>query len=153
MAGLQVKPPSVDFESQMSVSVGPLRWSAQLIYIVPLYGPLLLSQHVIGIPLQRSISGMEISQPPGMGSTKMSLYNHVKPPLVDLSNIIPRGPAHETYISPFGPTVGTAPSTVLSLSVQFPPFLLILVGIDQLAPALVEREKRIMELSFELELP
>ena len=60
---------------------------------------------------------------------------------------------HETYISPFGPVQGTAPSVVPSSSTQLPAFLLILNALLQDSPAFVEDENSITELSFGSELP
>jgi hypothetical protein len=65
---------------------------------------------------------------------------------------MPSGPAQDTYISPLGPTAGTAPSTVPQSSKELPASLLILLGIDQLLPASIDFENRIILLSKGLSL-
>src|SRR6185369_11909643 len=122
-----VSPPSLDDITNTSSS--PLRASIQLTYSVPLFGPLLRSTPVTGMPLARSSPSTEKSQPPGMLPITLSLPN-VKPPSSDLSITRPSGPAHTTYTSPFGPTAGTAPSTVLSPSRQSPPVSEMRIGIE-----------------------
>src|SRR5829696_8053603 len=101
---LHESPPSRDDITNTSGS--PLRASIQLTYSVPLFGPLLRSTPVTGIPfaLLRPSTGM--SQPPGMLPITLSFPN-VRPPSIDLSSTRPSGPAHTTYTSPFGPTAAT----------------------------------------------
>src|SRR5678816_2189931 len=83
----------------------------------------------------------------------LSLAIHVLPPSVDLSNTNPSGPAQVTYISPLGPTAGTAPSTVLSSSTQSPPRWSSRTGLLQLVPPSTDFEKRIWLLSVLAVLP
>src|ERR1700716_2008601 len=134
----QVSPPSRDDIKNTSGS--PLRASIQLTYSVPLFGPPLKSTPVTGIPFARSSPATEKSQPPGIWSITLSLPK-VRPPSSDFLKIRPSGPAQTTYTSPFGPTAGTAPSTVLSLSRQSPAASEIRIGIAKVLPPSVEREK------------
>ncbi len=77
----------------------------------------------------------------------------VHPPSRERSKTIPRGPAQATYTSPPGPTAGTAPSTVSSLSTAFPPLSEIRMGTEKLSPPSTDREKRIWVESLGFLLP
>src|SRR6266566_4011845 len=136
--GDQFSPPSLDDITNTSGS--PLRASIQLRYSVPLFGPLLKSTPVTGIPFARSSPATEKSQPPGICPITLSLLK-VSPPSTDFLKTRPGGPTQTTYTSPFGPTAGTAPSTVLSLSRQSPAPSEIRSGIEKVLPASVDREK------------
>ncbi len=118
----------------------------------PRYGELLISHIVIGKPLHLEIPETLKSQPPGISVIKISLP-HVSPASVDLSNTKPSGPAQLTYTSPFGPIAGTAPSSVLSLSIQSPLTSLMVFAGDHVNPASVDFENLILELSAGFELP
>src|SRR6188472_2114671 len=79
-------------------------------------------------------------------------FDQVLPPSNDLLKTKPFGPAHATYTCPLGPTAGTAPSTVLSLSLQSPPCWSILNAGDQVIPPSEDFENKMCELSSGLVL-
>src|SRR2546421_5930349 len=82
----QVSPPSFDDITKTSGS--PLRASIQLTYSVPLFGLLLKSTPVTGIPFARSSPATGKSQPPGVWLIVFSLPN-VTPASVDFLNTSP----------------------------------------------------------------
>src|SRR5215207_8237006 len=97
--------------------------------------------------------GMSKAHPPGIEVINLSAGSHVRPPSKDLLKTSPCGPAQATYTLPFGPTAGTAPSTVLSSSTQSPPLRSIRNEVLQFRPPSTEREKNICELSNGFVLP
>src|SRR5258708_17221989 len=100
MGADQVSPPSRDDIKNTSGS--PLRASIQLTYSVPLFGPLLKSTPVTGIPFARSSPATEKSQPPGIWSITLSLPK-VSPPSTHFLKIRPTWPAPPTSTSPSPP--------------------------------------------------
>src|SRR4051812_41538783 len=60
---------------------------------------------------------------------------------------------HDTYTSPFAPIAGTAPSAVLSASMQSPVNWLMICGLLHETPWLVDFEKRMRLRSVPVELP
>src|SRR5262245_33617365 len=108
--------------------------------MVPRFGPSERSTPSDGMPLQRIIPATSKSQAPGVSVSTFSLPK-VKPPFSDLTNDSPFGPAQTTYTSPFGPTAGMAPITVLLLSRQSPGFCEMRHGTENVLPLSLEREK------------
>jgi len=98
-----------------NTSASPFRLSAQHTYTDPRSFPRLTSHPVTGSPLCRGSPTDEKFHPPGWSATFTSLPNE-NPPSSDLSNRMPSAPAQAMYTSPFGPTAGTAPSTVFASS-------------------------------------
>src|SRR5439155_16908519 len=84
----QVSPPSRDDITKTSGS--PLRASIQLTYSVPLFGPLLKSTPVTGIPFARTRASTEKSQPPGICPITFS-FPKVRPASADFLNTRPSG--------------------------------------------------------------
>jgi hypothetical protein len=85
--------------------------------------------------------------------TSLSCAIQVNPPSSDLSNTIPSGPAHDTYISPLGPNAGTAPSTVLSSSMQSPEIVFNRNGVLHVCHWFNDLENKIREVSKGAVLP